>query len=753
MKKAHRSRPDVAGGGRLSLAALCSAALAGITPGTAAAQEDPQQQDTVEDVVVYGRQAEYFKPSYSDSSTGFVMPLHETPQSVSVVTSDFVRTIGLERLDDVFDYVAGVANAGPEGYGGLESTLIARGRDIDTIRNYKLNGYTFSNRGTLEMAGVERVEFPKGPTSLIYGFGSYGGIVNLVTKQPLSKFQANAELSYGSFDALRAVTDLTGPLTDDKRLRFRLVGAYDNRNSFRDVEERKSIAFTPSLEYDLTDRTSLMFLGYYQNQEGKADSGIPKLYRDLNGNGFYDDGDSLSLPYDLPRSLFLGDPNNNHSDAAIRSAVARLTHKLNDSTQLRANVSYSDSANSIRSVYGFTVYAPISADDGIIEADSVIEEDDIESVVAEVSLSHTFEAMGREHQLFLLGGYDRHTRDRYSVGICVPDAVSIFGLDFEAVDVPFATREQYETGDVCYRDGYKERVSSWNTGAQVLLQLQERLSVILGGRYDKLDWYYNDMAPVGGEVLFDDTVDEFSFRASALYKFNDALNGYAHFARGFQPQLGKIRGGGTVGNEHGRQLEAGLKAEFLQGQLGASLAVFQLDVEDQAISDPDNVPGESFVLPAGKTRYRGAEFELLGQLSKGLSVAMSYAYVKSKVRAADDEFLLGRDVIFGPRQKGSLVLDYAVESANKALDRLSFGGAVTWSGKQNQTPFFADAVIPSYTVLNLHASYAITDRTALELNASNVLDKRYFLPGPTDYEYLVFYGQPRAIELTVRTSF
>ena len=755
-KKARKSRPKGANGARLSLVALCSTTLAGVGSGTVMAQDDQQadpQSEKIEDVVVYGRQAEYFKSSYSDSSTGFVMPLHDTPQSVSVVTSDFVRTIGLQRLDDVFDYVAGVANAGPEGYGGLESTLVARGRQIDTTRNYKLNGYTFSNRGTLEMAGVERVEFPKGPTSLIYGFGSYGGIVNLVTKQPQANFQGNAELSYGSFDELRVVTDVTGPLTDDKRMRFRLVGGYEDSDSFRDFQNRQSISFSPSLEYDFTDRTSLTLLGYYQDQEGRADSGIPKLYRDLNGSGFFDEGDSVSLPYDLPRSLFLGDPNNNHTEASIRSAVARLTHKLNDSTQLRANVSYSDSSNSIRSIYGFAVYAPVSADDGIIEVDSVIEEDDIESVVAEVSLSHSFEAMGRDHQLYLLGGYDHMTRDRYSVGVCQPEALSIFDLNFEAIDVPFATREQYETGDVCYRDGVYEKVKSWNAGAQVLMQLNDRLNVIVGGRYDKLDWFFNDLTPVGGEVLFDDTVDEFSFRVSALLKFNKALNGYAHFARGFQPQLGKIRGGGTVGNEHGEQVELGLKGEFNEGQLGVSLAVFQLNVKDQAISDPSNVPGENFVLPAGETRYRGAEFELLGQLTKGLTLAASYAYVESKVLAADDPFLQGRDVIEGPAHKAALVLDYAVESANKALDRLSFGGAVTWSGKQNQTPFFADSRIPSYALLNLHASYALTDRTLVQVNASNLLDKRYFLPGPVDYENLVFWGEPRAVRLSIRTTF
>jgi iron complex outermembrane recepter protein len=722
-----------------------------LTPAVMAQTENAETEE-LQEVVVTGRQAELFRPSTASSATGFSLDLSELPQSVSVITEDFLSTVGVTQLDDIFRFVPGVVNQGTEGFGGLESTLIARGRQIDTNRNFKLNGATFSNLGVLDLTGVERVEFPKGPTSLVYGFGSYGGIVNIITKQPKREQDVGFSGFFGSQDLIRIESDITGPLAAEGALRFRLGVGHERQNSFRDVEERESTAIVPTFAYDIGDRTELSLLGYYQNLRGKADSGLPYIGDDLDGNGFVDGNEPFGLPTQLPRSTFMGDPQQNDTSAQTRALISRLKTALGDDTELTVTGSYVNSSNYIQSIYGFTYTAPVALQNGLFEADSVLEDQDTESYVAEVSLLKRFTAFGEEQQLFLLGGVDTRRTERITAGICVPDALNIFALDFDSFDIPIPTSAQYDTGDgLCYGNGFNDRLTTYHAGGQLLLKPFSRVTFLLGARQDWLDRRYilQDSPASGGvgfagSVLTDDSDTELSFRASTTIEITDNMRTFLHFARGFTPQLSLIRSGGVIGNEHGTQYEVGFKGEFLERSLSASLSVFRLDVTDGSIEDPNNAPGQNFFIAGGEERFKGAELELIGQIGKSLSVAAAYAYVESEILVADDASVVGRENIEGPNNKASLLVDYAFDNVSPLIDPLAVGLAATYNGRQRQS-LDVDYGLPSFTLIDLNTSYELSKSTSISLNIFNLLDKTYFTPGP--FDFLAFYGEPRTVRL------
>ncbi|MHC5721032.1 MAG: TonB-dependent siderophore receptor, partial [Nostoc sp.] len=104
---------------------------------------------------------------------------------------------------------------------------------------------------------MERVEVLKGPASVLFGQVQPGGIINLVTKQPLSEPYYAAEFTAGSYDFYRPTLDFSGPLNSDKTLLYRLNVAYQNSGSFRDFVDTERIFIAPSLTWKIGTNTKL----------------------------------------------------------------------------------------------------------------------------------------------------------------------------------------------------------------------------------------------------------------------------------------------------------------------------------------------------------------------------------------------------------------------------------------------------------------------------------------------------------------
>src|SRR5690606_15950157 len=123
--------------------------------------------------------------------------------------------------------------------------------------------FNYNNPRT-EVYGLERVEVLRGPASMLYGQGSTGGVVNLVSKRPQPEAMREIGVTVGNHDRKEIQADLTGPLTEDGTWLYRVVAL--GRDSDTQVQYTKDdrMMVAPSLTWQPSAATSLTLQAYWQ---------------------------------------------------------------------------------------------------------------------------------------------------------------------------------------------------------------------------------------------------------------------------------------------------------------------------------------------------------------------------------------------------------------------------------------------------------------------------------------------------------
>ena len=111
--------------------------------------------------------------------------------------------------------------------------------------------YNFSPIPRIDVHTLDRVEVLRGPSSVLYGQGASGGIVNIVSKRPLFETEGEVAVEYGSFDRKQARIDVTGPLDEAGTLAGRLVAVVRDANQQTDRIGDDRIVVSPSLTWNI----------------------------------------------------------------------------------------------------------------------------------------------------------------------------------------------------------------------------------------------------------------------------------------------------------------------------------------------------------------------------------------------------------------------------------------------------------------------------------------------------------------------
>ncbi len=209
-----------------------------------------------------------------DASTGtrIPIPLRDQPQSVQVVTRELFEERQAVRIGEAADNVSGVQRA--SGYGGVSSSnYFIRGfRTRNNLRNgYREEGFL----GARDLANIDRVEFLKGPASILYGGAEVGGVVNTVTKRALERPHARATLTVGGDNLMRPSIDIGGPIARDGSVLYRLNAAVERADGFRDLHGATTSYFlAPRVAWRPSDRTIVEFDGEFQRYDYTFDIGF-----------------------------------------------------------------------------------------------------------------------------------------------------------------------------------------------------------------------------------------------------------------------------------------------------------------------------------------------------------------------------------------------------------------------------------------------------------------------------------------------
>jgi len=651
-----------------------------------------------------------YRATRSASATRTDTSLHETPQSVSVVTREAVEDIGATRLQDALDYAGGVGRANNFGGQGL-TTFTVRGF---TTGEFYRNGFPI-NRGYPNMPDantIERLEVLRGPATTLYGRGDPGGTFNVVSKQPLAERSVTLGSQLNDQGMKRGTLDASGPLDDDGRFAYRLNLVGEGGDTFRDHVETERYGVAPVLSWQVDDATRITFEGDFMRNNAPLDRGLTRYAaqtRTASRDTFFGEKDVGKL----------------HNDNNM--AQVRFDHDLNADWKLGGGVQFLDG-----SLKGDAIEANGLAADGRTLGRN-FNYRKLEWTDRDVQLNVTghFSTGGFDHTL--LAGVEYEDYDYKSIIQRSSGAASAYAIDiFDPVygqARPALTRTT--TND-------KENLKTYAAFVQDQVALTERLKVLAGVRFERFEHDYDTF---GIGVPFTNSDNAATPRLGLIYDLTDTVAVYANAARSFKPNTGASRLGGGFKPEEGKSYEVGVKWEALDRQLSVDAALYQIEKQNVLTTDPVD---STFSVAAGEVRSRGLDLNVVGNLTPEWRVMGSYAYVDAQV-TKDNTLRSGTRLLNIPEQTFSLLNVY--EFQDGALRGLGLGAGGRYvdqrAGQTANVAFSMD----SYTVFDLLAFYKVNEHVKLNLDLKNVFDTEYE-EGAFGNVY-AYPGAPRTVQVGI----
>jgi len=672
------------------------------------------------------------------SGTGLDLSLRETPQSISVVTRQRMDDQGLNGLTEVLQQTPGLS---VQSLGSERFNIYSRGYSVD---NYQFDGIPttldivsqVSAQSLADMAVYDHVEVLRGATGLLTGAGDPSATINLVRKRPTAQFKGHVSAGLGSWNKYRTELDLSGPLTPTGNVRGRMVGAYQQNDSFVDHYHQEKQVFYGILEADLSETTLLTLGADYQKNEPQGSSSVafPLFYSNGEQTDFSRSTNSAarwsSNPQDVLNSFASIEQQLGH-DWSLRVAFNQMYINREDYRLATASWGFPNKQTG----EGVRLYGG---------AGSTWQK----QLGVDAQLKGPFQAFGREHQLVLGYNFSRYQNHHDPLR----------GTSIEGNRVNFFTWDNYTTEpNTGVGKLYDGDTTIYQSGAYLATRLRptDDLSLIFGARVSNYRYRYDleyAVNPALNKVTANRDSGVVTPYAGIVYDLDDIHSVYASYTSIFKPQMVRDASGSTLDPREGDNYEIGLKSEYFGGRLNTSIAAFEIKQDNLAEVDPGKVvPGtttSAYRAISGATT-RGFEVEATGELQPGWNLSASYNH--SITKDADGERV---NTVF-PANMVKLWTTYRLPGE---LEPLTVGGGMNWQSGSHFTATPSDlgrtvkAKQGQFAVFNLMARYQFTEQLSTTLNVNNLFDKKYLSALDTTF-YSGYYGDPRNFMVTTRWDF
>jgi iron complex outermembrane receptor protein len=654
-----------------------------------------------------------FNPDYvipdATSGTKTDTPIMETPLNVQVISHQVLRDQQVIQVDQALKNISGVTTTTNVNSGG-DQQFFLRGFASNTLFR---NGVRFDNNlfgANQQLANVERIEVLKGPAAILYGRVEPGGMVNIITKQPLATPYYSFNQQFGSYDLYRTSIDATGPLTKDDSLLYRMNMSYQNSGSFRDLMGVENVFLAPVLRWNISPRTQATLEMEYQHENSNSDN----QFLPLQDNHLID----------LPHSRNLGERNPQQTDTYF--VGLNWSHQFNDDWSIKHNVVWK--RQDINAQYAF----PDNVDLANRQVNRSVFSNNltIDRVTTSLDLTGHFNTWGLEHTL-LFGG------DYYYFNNAINNANSTTSSTI-SIDDPIHPGPNLDT-DPSTRSLFSTNTDNYGLYLQDQIKLPYHVHVMGGLRYQ----YVHSTSGFGllNDVFTPDpaqTDDAVTPRVGLLWNPQSWVSLYSNYAENFGANSGLLAlGNKLLPPESAQQWEVGAKTEFFDGRLRATLAYYDITKQNVATTDtahPVECNGGPCSIAIGEVRSQGPELDIQGELLPGWNLIATYANQDVRVTKSNNGDV-GNRLQFVPRNVGSVWTTYEVQQG--PLDGFKIGGGVNMQdGVVNADNTFKS---PGYALVGLMTGYSFKagkSRITAQLNVNNLLDKTYFTNatpyGPTD---------------------
>nr|WP_172193221.1 TonB-dependent siderophore receptor [Microcoleus asticus] len=653
----------------------------------------PSPQEDINIIVTADQQTPYRAPDAS-TATRTDTPIRDIPQSIQVVPQEVIQDQQVIRAEEALNNVSGVNFEGGSEGQGLD--IVIRGFTgapvlIDGFREYGLAGSELLP----DPANIDRIEILKGPASILFGEVQPGGVINVVTKRPLSNPFYEAEVQLGNYGFVRPRLDISGPLTPDGSLLYRLNAVYEHSEGFRDFEQDiDRVLVAPVITWKITDRTDLTVLLQYLDIQQPIDFGRIAV------------GDRL---LDTPRRRIFGEPDDS-TNIQLFTVGYDFEHRFSDNWKFRNAFRYSDRHTEQR----FASF-PFEFDEetGIAQRSYGGFDLEFENYSLQTNFVGNFATGSVRHTLLV--GVDLNRLNDDEIGRLDFDALIPFNV-FDPVYGAFP-RPGFETIPVFLN----RKLESDRLGVYLQDQISifDNLKLLAGIRYDTVEQRIGSLegffSPT--DVKTTETNDAFTPRVGIVYQPIPEISLYGSYSRSFLPVTTTSADGSLLQPEKGKGFEFGLKTELFQNRLSATLAYFDITKQNVATTDPNN---SFFSIATGELRSRGVELDLSGEILPGWNIIGAYAYTDAEV-TKDNAIEVGNRLSGIPEHSSSLWTTYSIQSGE--LQGLGFGVGFNYVGEREgdlENSFQLD----SYFLTNAAIFYR-RDNWRFAINVKNLFNVDY----------------------------
>jgi len=536
------------------------------------------------------------------------------PQNIQEIDRSIIRDQQAININESLtrNVSGAIRNNTADFYGPL---IFMRGAGISTLRNGMDISMIYYGPLPEDAAIIDRMEFIKGPAGFMNAIGDPAGSFNIVTKNPTGIRSNNISFTAGSFNLYRLTGDFDGSFDKNNKWQYRLNVAGQKAQSFQQFAFNDKLLVQPVLRYRINSKSSLTAEYIYGKQRFQQ-----YLVTVFSPYGFGS----------LPRDFSITDPNKKPARANENNGFLTYRNQLNDKWQFTAKATY---ARSHLDGNYFFVSAYNKATPNLILRRLTYERFNSNVFALQTFVNGQFSTGNITHQILASLDYNRknflgyagYNDPKANPALYPLDALNpVYGITFDSNErtgnlADIATNKQY----IQYYAGYLQ---------DELNLLNDKLRVTLAARLTSSKSSISLPAPTS---VSDVVVTP---RVGVSYSILKDFSVYGLLDHTYTPQSGISATGGIFEPLKGKNLEAGLKKDWAEGKWNTSVSAYQITRDNIIVSDPAN---NNFQSQIGQTKSKGVEFDLKGEIFKGLNAVINYAFTDSYISDDANESNIG----------------------------------------------------------------------------------------------------------------
>ena len=658
-----------------------------------------------------------YQPLNTSTATLTNMPMLDIPQVVNTVSDKVLEDQHATSLDEALYNVSNVVQTNT--LGGTQDAFVRRGFGANRDGSIMTNGLRTVLPRSFN-AATERVEVLKGPASTLYGILDPGGLINVVTKRPETRFGGSISATSSSFGGGTGQIDVTGPI-DGTRLAYRLTGEYQDEDYWRNFGNERSTFIAPSLTWFGDDATVTVL---YSHRDYKTPFDRGTIF-DL----------STKQPVNVDRKTRFDEPFN-VTDGQSDLAQLNAEYRLNSQWTAKFDYSFSQDKYSDNQA---RVMAYDAKTGNLTRRVDATQGSTQRMHSTRADLQGNVDIAGFYNEILTGVSYENYDLLRTDMMRCKNVK------DFNIYHPTYGNLSKCTTVSAADSDQTLKQ-ESYSAYAQDALYLTDKWIAVAGLRYQ----YYTQYAGKGRpfNVNTDSRDEQWTPKLGLVYKLTPSVSLFANYSQTFMPQSSIASYIGDLPPETSNAYEVGAKFDLFDG-ITANIALF--DIHKRNVLYNESVGGETIAKTAGRVRSQGVEVDLAGSLTENTNIIASYGYTDAKV--LEDPDYAGKPLPNVPRHTGSLFLTYDIHNAIGG-NTLTLGGGGHGVSRRSATNG-ADYYLPGYFVADAFVAYKMKLQypVTLQVNVKNLFDKTYYTSSIATNNLGNQIGDPREVQFTVKMEF